>query len=110
MAMMRPGPSMRRAERTLSRAGAMAYSADAAAAGKKKISAASARREAGMLLYEHRHRLMLGLLLMLISRIAGLVMPASSKYVVDEVIGKNRYDLLLPIAVAGGVATAVQAV
>ncbi len=47
---------------------------------------------------------------MLISRLAGLVLPASSKYLVDEVIGKGRHDLLMPIAIAGGVATAVQAV
>jgi subfamily B ATP-binding cassette protein MsbA len=100
---------MGRAERTSSRSAVLAHSADAAA-GKKKVSAASAWREARELLYAHRKRLAIGLLLMLISRIAGLVLPASSKYVVDEVIGKGRHDLLLPIAIAGGVATAVQAV
>ena len=100
---------MGRAERTASR-GAMVRSADVAAGGKKKISAEAAWREARELLYEHRHRLALGLGLMMISRVAGLVLPASSKYVVDEVIGKGRHELLLPIAVAGGIATAVQAV
>ena len=52
----------------------------------------------------------LGSVLMLVSRLAGLVLPASSKYLVDEVIGKGRHDLLMPIAIAGGVATAIQAV
>jgi ABC-type multidrug transport system fused ATPase/permease subunit len=109
MALMQPGPSMRRAERAGARGGTAAASADAAA-GKKKITAATAWREARVLLYEHRRRLTIGLLLMMISRVAGLVLPASSKYVVDEVIGKGRHELLLPIAVAGGIATAVQAV
>ena len=109
MAMMRPGPSMGRAERTTSRSQTVP-SPDAAASGKKKVSPQAAWREARELLYEHRSRLALGLGLMMISRVAGLVLPASSKYVVDEVIGKGRHELLLPIAIAGGVATAVQAV
>ena len=108
MAILRPGPSMGRAERTTSRSAALP-SPDAAA-GKKKISPQAAWREARELLYAHRRRLALGLGLMMVSRIAGLVLPASSKYVVDEVIGKGRHELLLPIAIAGGVATAVQAV
>jgi subfamily B ATP-binding cassette protein MsbA len=63
-----------------------------------------------VLLREHRGRLTLGLSLMLISRFAGLVLPASSKYVIDEVIGKGRHDLLMPIALATGAATVVQAI
>ena len=46
---------------------------------------------------------------MLVSRLAGLVLPASSKWLIDEVVGKQRTDLLLPIALAAGVATLVQA-
>ena len=110
MAMLRPGPSMGRAERTTSRSATLTASSPDAAAGKKKVSAEAAWREARELLYTHRHRLAMGLGLMMISRLAGLVLPASSKYVVDEVIGKGRHELLLPIAIAGGVATAVQAV
>jgi subfamily B ATP-binding cassette protein MsbA len=110
MAIMKTGPTMGRAERTLSRSATPVRSADAAASGKKKVSAAAAWREARELVYAHRRRLGVGLLLMLISRLAGLVLPASSKIVVDEVLGKQRHDLLIPIAIAGGVATAVQAV
>jgi ABC-type multidrug transport system fused ATPase/permease subunit len=102
---------MGRAERTVSRSANVPRSADAAAAaGKRKVSAAAAWREARELLYAHRQRLAIGLGLMMISRLAGLVLPFSSKYVVDEVIGKQRHDLLLPIAIAGGAATAIQAV
>lgn len=100
---------MGRAERTSPRAGTFrGVTPDPAA--KKKVSAAAAWREARELLYAHRKRLALGLLLMVISRVAGLVLPASSKYLVDEVVGNGRHDLLMPIALAGGFATAVQAV
>ncbi len=86
----------------------------AAAAGfdpakKKKVSSADAWREARELLWAHRRRLTLGLALMLVSRLAGLVLPASSKYLIDEVVGKHRTELLLPIALAAGAATIVQA-
>lgn len=110
MALMRPGPSLARAERTASRSATPLPSPDAAAAKKKKISAEAAWREARDLLHRHRRRLAIGLLLMLISRLAGLVLPASSKFVVDEVLGKGRHELLLPIAIAGGIATIIQAI
>src|SRR6266550_2683529 len=77
---------------------------------KKKVSASDAWREARELLWAHRRRLTIGLILMLVSRMAGLVLPASSKYLIDDVVGKNRTDLLLPIALAAGAATVVQAV
>ena len=77
---------------------------------KKKVSAAAAWREARELIWSHRRRLGLGLALMLVSRLAGLVLPASSKWLIDEVIGNNRTDLLLPLALAAGAATIVQAV
>jgi ABC-type multidrug transport system fused ATPase/permease subunit len=47
---------------------------------------------------------------MLVSRLAGLVLPASSKWVIDDVLGQQRTDLLMPIALAVGAATFVQAV
>ena len=104
-----PTPRMGRAERVPPRGGA-ARSADDAASGKKKVSASAAWREARELIYAHRQRLSIGLALMLISRLAGLVLPASSKYLVDEVLTKGRHDLLLPIAVVGGIATFIQGV
>ena len=98
-------PSAKRAEKV-----GRASIADSSAPAKKKVTAGAAWREARVLLREHRGRLTLGLSLMLISRFAGLVLPASSKYVIDEVIGKGRHDLLMPIALATGAATVVQAI
>ncbi len=77
---------------------------------KKKVSSAAAWREARELIWAHRRRLILGLALMLVSRVAGLVLPASSKWLIDEVVHNNRTDLLLPIALAVGAATFVQAI
>src|SRR6188474_3206659 len=77
---------------------------------KKKVSASEAWREARELLWAHRRRLSLGLILMLVSRLAGLVLPASSKWLIDDVVGKQRTDLLFPIALAAGAATIVQAI
>jgi subfamily B ATP-binding cassette protein MsbA len=77
---------------------------------KKKVTASAAWREAQDLLRIHRRRLFIGLGLMFVSRLAGFVLPLSSKTVVDEVLTKGRHDLLLPIALATGAATAVQAV
>jgi subfamily B ATP-binding cassette protein MsbA len=80
-----------------------------AAKAKKKLSASQVWREARELVWTHRHRLGLGLVLMLINRAAGLVLPASSKFLVDEVITKGRAELLPLLAGATGAATLVQA-
>src|SRR5689334_7643844 len=80
-----------------------------AATPQAKVSRSAAWREARELVWAHRDRLLLGLVLMLVSRVAGLVLPASSKWLIDEVVGKNRTDLLMPIALATSAATIVQA-
>ncbi len=113
MALLRPStPSIARAERrSAGRRAALAARAEGPAADKKKkVTASAAWREARELIHVHRRRLAIGLVLMFISRLAGFVLPLSSKYVVDDVFTKGRHDLLLPIAIAGGVATAIQAV
>jgi ABC-type multidrug transport system fused ATPase/permease subunit len=77
---------------------------------KKPLKLSEAWREAKELIFAHRWRLALGAGLMLVSRLVGLVLPASSKYIIDEVIGKQRAELLMPIALIAGAATLVQAV
>jgi ABC-type multidrug transport system fused ATPase/permease subunit len=76
---------------------------------KKRPSLSASWRETRDLLAAHRHRLALGLALMLVNRLVGLVLPATSKLLIDDVIGKRRIELLWPLALAGGVATIVQA-
>jgi subfamily B ATP-binding cassette protein MsbA len=81
-----------------------------AATGKTRVQFSDAWREARALVWEHRSRLWLGLMIMLINRVTGLVLPATSKFLIDEVITKRQTSLLLPLALAAGAATVVQAV
>jgi subfamily B ATP-binding cassette protein MsbA len=74
---------------------------------KKKITP-GAWAEARALIWKHRKRLALGLCLMLVNRMAGLVLPATSKWLMDEVVARQRWDLLPKLALAGGVATLVE--
>jgi subfamily B ATP-binding cassette protein MsbA len=66
-------------------------------------------REAKEVVWARRYRLAVGFVLMGIGRLAGLVLPASSKYLIDEVVAKGRGELLLPLAAAAGLATLLQA-
>jgi subfamily B ATP-binding cassette protein MsbA len=78
---------------------------------KSKLAAVrSAWPVARELLWAKRGRLGLGLLLLVVSRLASMVLPASTKYLIDEVIGKQRVDLLPWIAGAAAVATVIGAV
>ena len=77
--------------------------------GKKKLTSA-AWQEAKALIWARRGRLSLGLSLMLVNRVSGLVLPATSKYLIDDVVGRGRAELLMPLAFAAGAATLVQAV
>jgi subfamily B ATP-binding cassette protein MsbA len=77
---------------------------------KKKIRWSSAWADARELVWAHRRRLALGAVLMLVNQAMGLVLPASTKYLIDVVIVKGRTDLLWKIALATGSATVLQAV
>ncbi len=55
-------------------------------------------------------RLALGLLLMGVSRLAGLVLPGTTKFLLDEVIAKGNRAMLTQLVFAAGAAILVQAV
>src|SRR5438045_6964953 len=76
---------------------------------KKKIRWSAAWGDARELVWTHRRRLLLGAVLMVINQVMGLVLPASTKFLIDQVIVKGRTDLRWKIALAAGVATVVQA-
>src|SRR5438876_1283785 len=51
-----------------------------------------------------------GLALIAVNRVCGLVLPASTKFLIDDVIGRRRADLLAPLVGAVVAATFVQGV
>jgi ABC-type bacteriocin/lantibiotic exporter with double-glycine peptidase domain len=77
---------------------------------KNPLTISATWREARALMWTHRSKLGLGLILMIINRLSGFVLPTSSKYLIDNVIGQNQLTLLVPLAIAVGAATLVQAV
>jgi subfamily B ATP-binding cassette protein MsbA len=60
------------------------------------------------LIKPRRGILAVGLLLMAVNRVSGLILPASTKYLVDDVIGKHHIQLLSPIVLTVLAATVIQ--
>lgn len=79
---------------------------------EKKKSAAQNLKSAWPMIRElvHPRRRLLGLsfLVLLIGRLCGLVLPYSTKILIDNVIGKHRSELLVPLVAAVLAATLVQ--
>ena len=67
-------------------------------------------REARDLLWSYRRGLGIGLALMVVNRLAGFILPGSTKVLIDTVLGEGRTGLLVPLVLAVGAATVVQAV
>jgi ABC-type multidrug transport system fused ATPase/permease subunit len=66
-------------------------------------------RDARDVVWGARRRLVLGLPLMAVNRLAGIVLPGTTKFLIDEVIAKGRHELLLTIAIVAGAASAIAA-
>ena len=108
----RGGSVMGREDRVGRRGRGPAASKDAADKDKKGPKVERLRAlwpELRALVGPRRNLLLLGLVLIAINRVTGLVLPATTRYVIDDVIGKRRVDLLLPILGAVVGATVVQA-
>ncbi|MGH7480816.1 MAG: ABC transporter ATP-binding protein [Longimicrobiales bacterium] len=76
---------------------------------KSKIDRRAVLREVRRLLSRYKGTLAAGFGLMLIGRLAGFVLPGSTKFVIDDVLTAGRTELLLPIAALVAAATLVQA-
>jgi subfamily B ATP-binding cassette protein MsbA len=75
---------------------------------KKRKNAWKNLPDVWALMKPRRGLLALGFVLMAINRLSGLVLPASTKYLVDNVISKRQIQLLTPIVLAVLAATVVQ--
>ncbi len=81
----------------------------AAAAKKPKLSVRVVLRDAAELVQARRGRLALGLALLAGNRLAALVLPGTTKFLLDDVMGKGDRSLLPLLVLAAGGATLVQA-
>ena len=77
---------------------------------EKEKARAAVRREVRALVRTYRRGLWVGFTLMIVGRFLGFVLPTSTKILIDEVLGKSRWELLTPLALAVGVAALLQAV
>jgi len=80
------------------------------ATGKPKYDTKRAWAEARALIYDHRRSVSIGLVLMLISRAAGFILPYSTKFVLDDVLPNRNLQMLGYVALLGFAATIVQSI
>jgi ABC-type multidrug transport system fused ATPase/permease subunit len=66
--------------------------------------------EVWKLMRPRRALLTLGLVLMAVNKLAGFVLPYSSKFLIDNVVGKHQLGLLKPLVVAVLTATVIQGI
>jgi ABC-type multidrug transport system fused ATPase/permease subunit len=82
-------------------------------AGKKKktpITFQAVMRDAVDLIRARKGRLALGLALMAVNRVSGLVLPGTTKSLLDDVIRQGKVGLLNKLILVAGIATLLQAV
>ena len=76
---------------------------------QKKISGSSLRHAFEDIIWPRRKLIGLGLVLILMNRLSGLVLPASTRYLVDDVIADGDVEFLYRLLVLVGVAITIQA-
>jgi len=76
---------------------------------RKNISGASLRHAFEEIIWPRRKLIFVGLLLIVLNRVSGLVLPASTKYLVDNAIVAGDMDMLRLILGAVSLAVLVQA-
>jgi len=78
------------------------------AADRPRVDLRQVWPEVWTLVRPRRAKLALGLVLMGINRVSGLVLPWSTKSLIDDVVGKHQAELLMPIVGTVLAATAIQ--
>ena len=77
---------------------------------RRKVPTAGAIREFRDLIWPRRALLGFGLALVIVNRLAGLVLPGSMKFLIDDVVLPNNTAMLTPLVLVVGLAVAIQAV
>ena len=80
------------------------------AAPRKPLGLRIILKDAAELVKARKGRMALGLVLMLISRLSALILPGTTKYLLDDVIGKGDREMLTLLIFVAGAATLLQAV
>ncbi|MEO0662696.1 MAG: ABC transporter ATP-binding protein, partial [Planctomycetota bacterium] len=76
---------------------------------RTKISSASLKAVFREIIWPRRGLVAVGLVLILVNRVAGMVLPASTKYLIDDVLVKKDSEMLYPILAGLVAATAIGA-
>ena len=76
----------------------------------KKIKLSSVGYIFKNIIYPRRYILLLGLLLIILNRLSGLVLPGASKFLIDEVINKSNFEMLYTLLAVVAAAVLVQSV
>ena len=76
---------------------------------KKKIKLASFKQAVRDIIWPRKKLLLVGLILIILGRVASLVLPGATKFFIDNVIPERDFDLLKLLLLVVGAATAVQA-
>ncbi len=77
---------------------------------KPSVSASSMRHAFAAIIWPRRKLVLIGLVLIAVNRLSGLVLPGSSKYLIDNVIVKHDTALLKVLLLVVGLAVFVQSV
>lgn len=77
---------------------------------KKKVRANSLHSIYRSIIYPRRKNLLIGLALILVNRVASLVLPGSTKYLIDDIVEPGDMALFGQFVLVVGIAIAVQAV
>ncbi len=76
----------------------------------KKKGFANLREVYRNYIWPRRRLLGLGLALVFVSRIAGFVLPLAPKYLLDDILGKGQFNLLLPLLGVVVIAVTIQSI